>query len=136
MTVLFSSLTLSQSNCAVLLLPKDPDIPPLDYRELHHIVRELTYGIYILNQTPIISMEANNDQSTSCQLPPAYQDTSIGQILANVDYMMKCLWHGAFMPKDKRVKFSERWRSNLDVNHSGKPETKKLLLTEFTSAGL
>jgi hypothetical protein len=57
------------------------------------------------------------------------------QILVNVDYMMKCLWHGAYMPKEKRTKFSERWRSNMDINQAGKPETKKPLLTEFTSAG-
>ena len=54
----------------------------------------------------------------------------------NVDYMMKALWHGAYFPKEKRTKFSERWRSNLDINASGKPETKKPLLTEFTSAGV
>ncbi|KAL8620460.1 hypothetical protein ACOMHN_048393 [Nucella lapillus] len=133
---LISNVNLVHSNDCVLLFPEDPDLPPLDYRELHTIVRELTYGIFVLHQTPLISLEANYDQSTTCQLPPAYQDTRIGQILVNVDYMMKCLWHGAYIPKEKRTKFSERWRSNLDVNQTGKPETKKPLLTEFTSAGL
>lgn len=130
-----SNVNLQHSNSSVVLFPEDPGIPPIDYRELHTIVRELTYGIYVLHQTPLVSLEANYDQSTSCQLPPAYQDTRIGQILVNVDYIMKCLWHGAYIPKDKRTKFSERWRSSLDINQSGKPETKKPLLPEFTSAG-
>lgn len=135
MCVFNSNVNLLHSNECVVLFPEDPDVPPIDYRELHTIVRELTYGIFVLHQTPLISLEANYDQSTSCQLPPAYQDTRIGQILVNVDYMMKCLWHGAYIPKDKRTKFSERWRSNLDINQNGKPETKKPLLMEFTSAG-
>ncbi|XP_070211365.1 ankyrin and armadillo repeat-containing protein-like isoform X4 [Littorina saxatilis] len=133
---LISNVNLLNSNDCVVLFPDNLDLLPIDYRELHTIVRELTYGIYVMHQTPLISLEANYDQSTSCQLPPAYQDTLVGQILVNTDYMMKCLWHGAYIPKDKRTKFSERWRSNLDVNQSGKPETKKPLLTEFTSAGL
>ena len=83
----------------MVLFPEDPDVPPIDYRELHTIVRELTYGIYVLHQTPLISLEANYDQSTSCQLPPAYQDTRIGQILVNVDYIMKCLCMGPTSPK-------------------------------------
>ena len=55
--------------------------------------------------------------------------------MTHIDYMMKSLWHGAHFPKEKRLKFTERWRSNLDVNSSGKPETKKPLLTEFIGAG-
>ena len=89
-----------------------------------------------MNQIPNIALEANYDQSTACQLPPAYIDTRVGQVLVNVDYMMKALWHGAYFPREKRTKFSERWRGNLDVNSNGKPETKKPLITEFTSAGM
>ena len=40
------------------------------------------------------------------------------------------------LPRDKRIKFSERWRSSLDVNASGKPETRKDVLCEFLNAGL
>lgn len=120
---------------AMLLVPEEEDVDVLDLREVHQVVKELTYGIYVLNQLPNIALEANFDQSTSVQVPPAYMDTRVGQIMTNVDYMMKALWHGAYFPKEKRTKFSERWRSNLDVNASGKPETKKPLLTEFTSAG-
>ncbi|KAL3832524.1 hypothetical protein ACJMK2_024159, partial [Sinanodonta woodiana] len=131
------SNVLSMDSC-VILVPEedDPANQPLDYRELHQIIRELMYGIYILNQTPTISLEANFDQGTVCQLPPAYQDTRIGQILINVDYMMKSLWHGSYFPKEKRTKFSEKWRSNFMVNpSSGKPETKKSFLIEFMNAG-
>ncbi len=120
----------------VFLMPEGVDIPPLDMREVHQILRELTFGIYALNQVPNIALEANFDQGTTCQLPPAYQDTRVGQIMIHVDYMLKALWHGAYFPKEKRTKFTDRWRGNLDVNiNTGKPETKKPLLTEFTSAG-
>lgn len=121
---------------AVIMFPVDETIPPLCYREIHTIVRELTQGIYVMHQTPCISLEANYDQASVCNLPPCYHDTRVGQVLICVDYMLKSLWHGAYFPKEKRTKFTERWRGNLDVNASGKPETKKPLLTEFTSAGL
>lgn len=120
---------------AMILFPEEEGIEPLDLRELHQIVRELTRGIFVLNQLPSISLEAVFDQSTGCQIPPAYLDTRVGQLLITVDYMMKALWHGAYFPKEKRIKFSERWRGNLDVNTNGKPETKKPLQTEFSSAG-
>lgn len=135
-TLLFclSNVNLVNSNSCMLLLPENPNVA-LNYREVHQIVRELTYGIFVLHQTPLISLETNNDQSSTIQIPPAYHDTRIGQILINVDFLMKCLWHGAYFPKEKRTKFAERWRSNLDVNQNGKPETKKSLLLEFTAAG-
>ena len=119
----------------MLLVPEEEGIETLDLREVHQIVKELTYGIFVLNQIPSVSLEANFDQSTSCQIPPAYLDTRVGQLLTNTDYMMKGMWHGAYFPRDKRIKFAERWRGNLDVNSAGKPETKKPLLTEFISAG-
>ena len=102
---------------------------------MHNLIRELTLGMYVMHQTPIISLDANYDLATVCNLPPAYQDTRVGQLLIAVDYMMKALWHGAYFPKDKRTKFSERWRTNLDVNSAGRAETKKPLMTEFLSAG-
>lgn len=132
---LISNINPQNSNTCVILIPEEENVQPLDYRELHQIVRELTMGLYVLNQTPTLSLEANFDQSTTCQLPPAYQDTRIGQVMINVDYMMKSLWHGSYFPKDKRTKFSEKWRSSLDVNANGKPETKKTLITEFTRSG-
>lgn len=132
---LISNINPQNSNTCVILIPEEESVQPLDYRELHQIVRELTMGLFVLNQTPTLSLEANFDQSTTCQLPPAYQDTRIGQIMISVDYMMKALWHGCYFPKDKRTKFSEKWRSSLDVNANGKPETKKTLITEFLRSG-
>ncbi|XP_013392381.1 ankyrin and armadillo repeat-containing protein-like [Lingula anatina] len=124
-------------NQCLFLLPEDDmeGCDPLDFRELHQIIRETTIGIYVFGQLPSISLEANFDQSTSCQLPQAYVDTRLGQVLINIDYMMKALWHGVYFPKEKRTKFSEKWRKSLDVNSQGKPETKKPFITEFTSAG-
>ena len=120
---------------SMLLFPVDEGINQLDLREIHQIVKELTLGIFVFNQVPTISLEANFDLSTTCQLPPAYTDTRVGQIMTDVDYMMKALWHGVYFPREKRLKFTERWRNNLDVNSSGKPETKKALLTEFITSG-
>lgn len=123
----------SHSN-AIILAPCDPNVP-LDYKVVHQIVRELTVGIYCFNQVPLISLEPNHDQSTSCQLSPAYCDTRVGQILINIDYTMKALWHGAHMPREKRIRFSELWRSSMGVDANGVPQTKKDVLEEFLTAG-
>ncbi|XP_015214679.2 ankyrin and armadillo repeat-containing protein isoform X2 [Lepisosteus oculatus] len=120
---------------AVILAPVDPRVS-LDYKDVHQIVRELVIGIYCFNQIPFLSLEPNYDQSTSCQLTPAYYDTKVGQILISVDYMVKALWHGALIPKEKRVRFSELWRSSMDVDASGVPHTKKDIYAEFLTAGL
>ncbi|XP_022079769.1 ankyrin and armadillo repeat-containing protein-like isoform X2 [Acanthaster planci] len=133
--VIMSMQPFADNNC-VLLFPYDPTVEPLDYREIHQMLRELVVGIYGLNQVPSLSLEANFDQATTCQLPPAYLDTHLGQLLINVDYMMKGVWHGAYFPRDKRLKFNERWRSSLDVNALGEPQSKKVILTEFTMAGM
>lgn len=44
-------------------------------------------GCWNLLFKPFISLDANSHHRTSCQLPPAYIDTKIGQILISVDYM-------------------------------------------------
>ncbi|PIO22464.1 hypothetical protein AB205_0073650 [Aquarana catesbeiana] len=119
----------------LLLVPVDNDIP-LDCREVHQIIRELVFGIYCFHQVPSISLDANYDSSTSCQLPPAYFDTRVGQIMISVDYMIKALWHGAYMSKDKRTRFLEFWRSVMDIDANGLPQTKKNIFSEFSLAGL
>ncbi|XP_071948397.1 ankyrin and armadillo repeat-containing protein-like [Antedon mediterranea] len=124
-----------QNNC-VFAVPVDETVEPWDFREIHQIVRELVVGIYGLNQVPSVFLEANFDSGTACNMPPAYNDTRVGQLLINVDYMIKALWHGSYFPKDKRHKFAERWRSNLDVNQHGVAETKKTILNEFLLAGM
>ncbi|XP_056610686.1 ankyrin and armadillo repeat-containing protein isoform X2 [Triplophysa dalaica] len=118
----------------VILAPIDSRLP-LDYRVVHQIVRELTVGIYGFNQLPVISLEPNYDRSSTCQLPPAYYDTKVGQILINVDYTIKTLWHGCYISKEKRVCFSELWRNIMGVNSDGVPQTKKDALSEFLNAG-
>ena len=112
-------------------------IPPLDLREVYQIVRELTIGLYVMNQLPSCSLEPIFDESTATQLPPAYMDTRIGQLLVNTDYMLKGFWHGAYFPREKRLKFAERWRALFEMNStSGRPETKRELLPEFITQGL
>lgn len=123
--------------CLILLPVDEEGIDSLELREIHQIVRELVTGIYVLNQTPSIRLDVNYDESTSITLPPAYYDTRVGQILIEVDYLIKSLWHGAYFPKDKRTKFAERWRHLVNFNtHTGLPETKRNIELIWTEAGL
>ncbi|XP_043550399.1 ankyrin and armadillo repeat-containing protein [Chiloscyllium plagiosum] len=124
----------SHSN-AIILTPMVPDAP-LNYKEVQQILRELVMGIYILNQVPTIYLDGNYDCSTTCVLSPAYRDTLIGQILINVDYTMKALWHGAYMPTEKRKRFSEVWRANLEINVDGTSKLGADIPSEFLRAGL
>ncbi|XP_078083839.1 ankyrin and armadillo repeat-containing protein [Mustelus asterias] len=124
----------SYSN-AVILTPVVPDAP-LNYKDVQQILRELVLGIYILNQVPTIYLDGNYDCSTTCRLSPVYHDTLIGQILINVDYAMKAIWHGAYMPTEKRKRFSEVWRTILDVDLNGSSNTGEDILSEFLKAGL
>ncbi|XP_073723613.1 ankyrin and armadillo repeat-containing protein [Misgurnus anguillicaudatus] len=117
-----------------ILAPIDSRIP-LDYKVVHQIVRELTVVIYGFNQLPVISLEPNSDQSSTCQLPPAYYDTKVGQVLINIDYTMKTLWHGCYFPREKRVDFSDLWKNRMGVNADGLPQTKKDIHAEFLNAG-
>ena len=128
---LISDLNPLNSSSCIILIPEEEGVKPLDYREIHQIIRELIYGIYILNQTPKVNMEANCDQTSTVKLPPAYLDTRIGQVLSTVDYMMKCLWHGAYFPKDKRAHFNERWKSHLDTDSTSSSKSKKMTYKEF-----
>jgi len=46
--------------------------------QVHQLVRELSYGIYAFNQLPTMSLEPNEDLTSTCQLPGAYHDTRVG----------------------------------------------------------
>ncbi|KAK3568721.1 hypothetical protein QTP86_013872, partial [Hemibagrus guttatus] len=120
---------------AIILAPSDSGVS-MDYRVVHQIIRELTVGIYCFNQVPSISLEPNPDQSSACHLTPAYCDTKVGQILINIDYTMKALWHGAYIPKEKRPCFLELWRSSMDMDHNRVPQAEKDRIAEFLAAGL
>jgi len=95
---LITNMTPLNEDHIMLLIPYEPNIN-LDYTEFHKILRDLTIGIYVLNQHPGLQLEANVDQSTTCHLPPAYIDTKLGQIMISTDYWMKALWHGKFKSK-------------------------------------
>ena len=92
---------------------------PFHLQELHQIVRELTIGIYVFNQTPSVLLSPNYDQSTSVSLPSAYTNTLVGQVLISVDYYMKCLLHGAMVPIDHVGIFNERWRKLTPTDVQG-----------------
>ena len=92
---------------------------PFHLQELHQIVRELTIGIYVFNQTPSVQLSPNYDQSTSVSLPSAYTNTLVGQVLISVDYFMKCLLHGAMVPIDHVGIFNERWRKLAPADVKG-----------------
>ena len=92
---------------------------PFHLQELHQIVRELTIGIYVFNQTPSVELSPNYDLSTSVTLPSAYTNTLVGQVLISVDYYMKCLLHGAMVPIDHVGIFNERWRKLTPTDVQG-----------------
>jgi hypothetical protein len=52
-----------------ILFPVDDNVPRLDTREIHQLLRELTIGVYALNAQPLLSLEANFDLSSTCQIP-------------------------------------------------------------------
>jgi hypothetical protein len=118
-------------NHIIILMPYDDTVPVLDYRILHQIIRDLTIGIYTFNQNPNLVLDANFDESTTCTMPPPYIDTKLGQIMINTDYWLKALWHGAYISREKRVKFSKNWRSLLTVQN---PHTNTL--EQFITFGL
>ena len=93
-TGLISTMSPLNDDHLMVMIPYDESTPDLDYRELHQVIRELTVGMYVLNQHPSLQLETNFDESTACQLPPAYIDTKLGQIMINTDYWLKALWHG------------------------------------------
>ncbi|EDV26749.1 uncharacterized protein TRIADDRAFT_22532 [Trichoplax adhaerens] len=123
--------------CCLIALPVESTSSQYDLRELHQIIRELVTGIFVFNQIPSIYLEANYDQNTLCSLPPAYLDTRVGQVLINIDYALKCLWHGTYFPRDKRLKFAEKWRQALNINvASGKSEGRRQTAMAFTESGV
>lgn len=133
---LITHMVPTTENSMLILVPFDEQTPNLDLRELHQIIRELTIGIYALNQYPNLVLDANFDESTSCTIPPAYIDTKVGQLMINTDYWLKALWHGSYFPRDQRLKFSERWRLAFDIDSNGIAQTKKDILSEFKTFGL
>jgi len=122
-------------NHIIILMPYDDTVPALDYRILHQIIRDLTIGIYALNQHPSLVLDANFDESTTCTMPPAYNNTKLGQIMINTDYWLKALWHGAYFQREKRMRFSDTWKLSFGLT-DGMPNTKKDIFEEFMTAGL
>ena len=57
-------------------------------------------------------------------------DTRLGQIMINCDAWLKSVWHGVFMPREKRAKFVDRWRLIAE------PSITRSLAYEFESAGI
>ncbi|CAF1396020.1 unnamed protein product [Adineta ricciae] len=113
-----------------VLFPVDESVAHLDVREIHQLLRELTIGVYSLNAHPVLSLEANFDVSSTCQMPTAYIDTRLGQIMINCDSWLKSVWHGIFMPREKRSKFADRWR------HFSDPTCTRSLPNEYEIGGL
>jgi len=105
------------------------------------LVRDLSYGIYAFSQLPGISLEPNDDMTSTCQMSPVYHDTRVGRLLTEVDATLKCLWHGVSFPRDKRVKFAERWRRILEASGgnvdslTADKDSRNQLLAEFVHAG-
>ncbi|XP_036356044.1 ankyrin and armadillo repeat-containing protein-like [Octopus sinensis] len=99
--------------------------------EFHQIIKDLTVGIYCFSQVPNLTLETNADMSSECNISPVYKKTRVAEIVTEVDYMVKALWHGSFFPKEKRLKFSDTWRKKLDVDENGQIQTKRDIFSEF-----
>ncbi|KAM4608676.1 LOW QUALITY PROTEIN: ankyrin and armadillo repeat-containing protein [Polymixia lowei] len=97
------------TNSNVIILTSVDARIPLDYKVVHQIPRGLTVSIYCFNQVPLISLEPNHDQSTTCQLSPAYWS------ILSYDYTIKVLWHEAFIPKEKHICFSGLWQNSVGL---------------------
>ena len=133
---IISQVTQLAEDHMLVLIPYDESIPAPDYREIHQIVRELTIGMYVCNQHPYLHFESNYDQSTSCQLPPAYMDSRLGQYMINTDYWLKSLWHGSFFDRARRIQFFSKYVGTFDVDANGNAQTKKSIFKEFLNGGL
>uniref|UniRef100_T1J8F1 Uncharacterized protein n=1 Tax=Strigamia maritima TaxID=126957 RepID=T1J8F1_STRMM len=134
---MITTLKLNNPETLTILCPIDsPSTSIFELELVHQLIRELIVGLFIMNQIPSLYLGANYDQSTTCHLPPAYKDTLIGQMLIEVDVMMKALWHGAYISQDRRVALNETWKSRLKITDDGKVMSKLPVLYEFQSAGL
>ncbi len=108
---LISGLPLNNEGRYTFLIEKQEGGKPLNLQELQQVTRELIEGIYVFNQLPSITLEANYDSTTSCSIPSAYNNTLIGQALLSLDYFTKSLLHGSTVrQKDKRSKLLEEWK--------------------------
>lgn len=121
-----TSLKLSQDPHLAILIPKTDSTKDLEYRELHQIIRDLTIGIFAFNQMPSFSFEPNHDLTSTCQLPLAYKNTTLGQLLISMDYLLKSLWHGTTVPEKMRPSLTDRWHSFVK---------DKNIVTDFNNAG-
>ncbi len=102
-----------------LLFPKSEAASQKQIRlqEIHQITRELVEGIYIFNQIPSISIDTNQDSTSTVSVSSAYTDTLVGEALFAVDYYIKSLLHGTMVPqKDKRGRMLEEWKKFTMVN--------------------
>ena len=65
---LITEITNFHEHEAFILMPAEDGISQMDLREIHQIIKELTMGIFVLNQLPMVTLEGNFDQSTTCQV--------------------------------------------------------------------
>ena len=120
----------------VVLIPLEDELETVELREVHQIIRDLVVGMYIFNTTPSLNLHVNHDLSCWCKMPPAYHDTRLGQLMIEVDYTIKSLWHGVYFAREKRSKMAERWKQGVNFNPmTGESETKRNMLHLWQEAG-
>lgn len=127
--------TLNETNNYVILIEKERPQgkkreDSFDLREMQQIIRELTVGIVVFDQLPGVCLRPKYDQGTFVDIPPAYIDTHVAQCMIELDYYMKCLWHGSHFGRERRQKFTERWTEIMNVNKvsSGQNVLKIILI--------
>ena len=126
----------ASSPFSVLLIEHALSWEPLQLRELQQIIRELVTGVYIFNQLPSVELDGLPDGCATVNIPHAYQDTRLGQIMVSVAYHMQCLLHGTHIMADKRAKFLEKWHelSKKQLTSGGRnpPAGERELASQLT----
>lgn len=105
----FSVASAPANPLSALLIEHALNWEPLALRELQQIIRELVTGIYVFNQLPSVEFDGLPNGSAAVNIPQAYQDTRLGQVMISVAYHTQTLLHGSHFPTDKRAKFLEKW---------------------------
>ncbi|KAI6652096.1 Ankyrin and armadillo repeat-containing protein [Oopsacas minuta] len=109
--------TLSSNQYIDLILGfrvKNENSTPLKFptlTQIHHIIRELTIGIYIFQQTPQLSFIPNHDGSTTVRITPAYNNTLIGQTMISIGYAVISLLNRFEFDIDKQSGLGDNWRT-------------------------
>ena len=91
---------------------------PFSDAQLQQLIRELTETIYLHNTYPFYSLHFAKDGSLYSIIHPAYQNTLVGQVISQLDYIMKGYLNGGYFDQKQLCYFAdhpELWVKNRDA---------------------